>query len=167
MKTELTDVTETQKTISIEIPTDVVDAEFDRVARGYTKQARLPGFRPGKVPQTLIKQRFRADSPRRHARAHSPSRRRGAPDARHRAGRHTRCSRSGPGRRTAVEVHRRLRNSAGLRSRRSLVDHAAQRRRGVSDEDVDDMLRRLRERAANTKRSTDAPSPTTTPWHST
>jgi trigger factor len=59
MKTELTDVTETQKTISIEIPTDVVDAEFDRVARGYTKQARLPGFRPGKVPQTLIKQRFR------------------------------------------------------------------------------------------------------------
>ena len=59
MKTEFTDVTETQKTISIEIPTDVVDAEFDRVARGYTKQARLPGFRPGKVPQTLIKQRFR------------------------------------------------------------------------------------------------------------
>ncbi len=59
MKTDLTDVTETQKTISIEIPTDVVDAEFDRVARGYTKQARLPGFRPGKVPQTLIKQRFR------------------------------------------------------------------------------------------------------------
>jgi trigger factor len=59
MKTELTDVTETQKTIAIEIPTDVVDAEFDRVARGYTKQARLPGFRPGRVPQTLIKQRFR------------------------------------------------------------------------------------------------------------
>jgi trigger factor len=59
MKTEVTDVTETQKTISIEIPTDVVDAEFDRIARGYMKQARLPGFRPGKVPQTLIKQRFR------------------------------------------------------------------------------------------------------------
>ena len=59
MKTEFTDVTETQKRITIEIPTDVVDAEFDRIARGYTKQARLPGFRPGKVPQTLVKQRFR------------------------------------------------------------------------------------------------------------
>jgi len=59
MKTEFTDVSETQKTITIEIPTDVVDAEFNRVARGYTKQARLPGFRPGKVPQALIKQRFR------------------------------------------------------------------------------------------------------------
>ena len=52
MKTEFTDVSETQKTVTIEIPTDVVDAEINRVARGYTKQARLPGFRPGKAPQT-------------------------------------------------------------------------------------------------------------------
>ena len=59
MKTEFTDVNETRKTLAIEIPTDVVDAEINRVARGYTKQARLPGFRPGKAPQTLIKQRFR------------------------------------------------------------------------------------------------------------
>lgn len=59
MKTELTDVTETQKTLTIEIPSDVVAAEIDRIARGYTKQARLPGFRPGKVPQTIVKQRFR------------------------------------------------------------------------------------------------------------
>ena len=29
------------------------------MARGYSKQARLPGFRPGKVPSTIIKQRFR------------------------------------------------------------------------------------------------------------
>ena len=59
MKTEFTDVSETRKTLAIEIPIDVVDAEINRVARGYTKQARLPGFRPGKAPQTLIKQRFR------------------------------------------------------------------------------------------------------------
>jgi trigger factor len=37
----------------------VVDAEIDRVVKGYSKQARLPGFRPGKVPSTIIKQRFR------------------------------------------------------------------------------------------------------------
>ena len=59
MKTEFTDVNETQKTLTIEIPTDVVDAEIDRVSRGYTKQARIPGFRPGKVPQSLVRQRFR------------------------------------------------------------------------------------------------------------
>ena len=59
MKTEFTDVSATQKSLTIEIPTDIVDAEIDRVAGGYTKSARIPGFRPGKVPRTLIKQRFR------------------------------------------------------------------------------------------------------------
>jgi hypothetical protein len=34
MKTEFTDVSETQKTLTIEIPTEVVDAEIDRIARG-------------------------------------------------------------------------------------------------------------------------------------
>ena len=59
MKTEFTDVSETQKTLSIEIPSEVVDAEINRIARSYSKQARLPGFRPGKVPQSLIKTRFK------------------------------------------------------------------------------------------------------------
>jgi trigger factor len=59
MKTEFTDVSATQKTLTIEIPVDVVAAEINRVAKGYTKQARIPGFRPGKVPTTLVKQRFK------------------------------------------------------------------------------------------------------------
>jgi trigger factor len=59
MKTEFVDVSETQKTLTIEIPSDVVDAEINRIAKGYTKQAKLPGFRPGKVPATIVKQRFR------------------------------------------------------------------------------------------------------------
>jgi trigger factor len=59
MKTEFTDVTATQKTITIEIPVDVVDAEINRIAKGYTRQARIPGFRPGKVPTNLVKQRFK------------------------------------------------------------------------------------------------------------
>jgi trigger factor len=59
MKTELTDVSETRKTITIEIPSDVVDAEINRIASGYTKQVRVPGFRPGKVPPTIVKQRYR------------------------------------------------------------------------------------------------------------
>src|SRR5687768_7952640 len=59
MKTEFTDVSETQKTLTIEIPSDVVAAEINRVAKGYSKQAKIPGFRPGKVPATIIKQRFK------------------------------------------------------------------------------------------------------------
>lgn len=59
MKTEFTDVSETQKTLTIEIPSEVVDAEIDRVAKSYSRQARIAGFRPGKVPATVVKQRFR------------------------------------------------------------------------------------------------------------
>jgi trigger factor len=59
MKTEFVDVTETQKHVTIEIPSDVVNQEIDRVTKDYSKQARLPGFRPGKVPASVIKQRFK------------------------------------------------------------------------------------------------------------
>jgi trigger factor len=59
MKTEFTDVSETRKHLSFEIPTDVVESEIERVARGYARSARVPGFRPGKVPATVVKQRYR------------------------------------------------------------------------------------------------------------
>ena len=59
MKTEFTDVSETKKTLTIEIPSDVVDAEINKVAKDYSKQAKIPGFRPGKVPATIVKQRFK------------------------------------------------------------------------------------------------------------
>ena len=59
MKADLVDVSETRKTVTIEIPSELVDAEIARVARDYSKQARIPGFRPGKVPTTVVKQRFR------------------------------------------------------------------------------------------------------------
>src|SRR5437867_9971613 len=59
MKTEFADVNETRKTVKVEIPQDVVDAEIDRLARDYSKKARIPGFRPGKAPTRVIKQRFK------------------------------------------------------------------------------------------------------------
>ena len=60
MKTEFVDVSETRKNLNVEIESSVVDAEIDRVARDYSKAARIPGFRPGKVPARVVKQRFRS-----------------------------------------------------------------------------------------------------------
>jgi trigger factor len=60
MKTEFVDVNETRKNLMVEIPTDVVDAEIQRVSTKYGKTARIPGFRPGKVPPKVIRQRFRS-----------------------------------------------------------------------------------------------------------
>src|SRR3970040_795084 len=59
MKTEFVDVSEPRKSLVVEIPSTVVDAEIDRAARDYSKAARIPGFRPGKVPSKVVKQRFR------------------------------------------------------------------------------------------------------------
>jgi trigger factor len=59
MKTEFVDVNETRKNVRVEIPTDVVSAEIDRIAKDYSKKARIPGFRPGKAPANVIKQRFK------------------------------------------------------------------------------------------------------------
>jgi trigger factor len=59
MKTEFIDVSDTKKNLVVEIPSNVVDAEIDKVSRDYSKAARIPGFRPGKVPAKVVRQRFR------------------------------------------------------------------------------------------------------------
>ena len=59
MKTEFVDVNETRKHVRVEIPSDIVSAEIERVARDYSRKARIPGFRPGKAPARVIKQRFK------------------------------------------------------------------------------------------------------------
>src|SRR5258707_11271349 len=59
MKTEFIDVNETRKNLVVEIPSTTVDAEIDKIARDYSKAARIPGFRPGKVPAKVVRQRFR------------------------------------------------------------------------------------------------------------
>jgi trigger factor len=59
MKTEFIDVSETRKNLVVEIPSTVVDAEIEKVSKDYSRAARVPGFRPGKVPAKVVRQRFR------------------------------------------------------------------------------------------------------------
>jgi trigger factor len=50
-----------KREVSVEIPADVVSAETESFVKKYQKLARLPGFRKGKTPATIIKQRFAGD----------------------------------------------------------------------------------------------------------
>jgi trigger factor len=59
MKTEFQDVNTTRKSVRVEIPGDVVAVEIDRIAADYSRKARIPGFRPGKAPARVIKQRYK------------------------------------------------------------------------------------------------------------
>jgi trigger factor len=44
--------------VDVEIPADVVSKEWDTTVQRYTKVARVPGFRKGKVPASIIRNRF-------------------------------------------------------------------------------------------------------------
>ena len=58
MKVEYTDVSVTEKSLVVEIPSDVVEEQIQRVTSGYARSLKLPGFRPGKVPAKVVRQRF-------------------------------------------------------------------------------------------------------------
>jgi trigger factor len=49
---------ECTREVSIEVPADEVSRRFRQVTKRYQKVARIPGFRAGKVPDSLIKTRF-------------------------------------------------------------------------------------------------------------
>ncbi len=49
---------ECTRDVTVEIPADEVSGAFRRVIKNYTRQARIPGFRAGKVPPSLIRSRF-------------------------------------------------------------------------------------------------------------
>jgi trigger factor len=47
-----------KRELKIEIPSDVVNGEREKIVNRYAKLARIPGFRKGKVPATVVRQRF-------------------------------------------------------------------------------------------------------------
>ena len=49
---------ELMREISVEVDADTVSKAFRTVVKKYGKLARIPGFRVGKVPETVIKNRF-------------------------------------------------------------------------------------------------------------
>jgi trigger factor len=49
---------ELTRSIEVEAPAEDVTKAFRDVTKRYTKLARIPGFRAGKVPESLIKSRF-------------------------------------------------------------------------------------------------------------
>lgn len=47
-----------EKQLKVEVPAATVDAETSRIAAEFRKEAKLPGFRKGKVPMDLVRKRF-------------------------------------------------------------------------------------------------------------
>jgi trigger factor len=52
---------ECTRELLIDVPAEEVSAAYSKVAAKYRKLAKIPGFRPGKTPETVIRRRFAAD----------------------------------------------------------------------------------------------------------
>jgi trigger factor len=52
---------ELTREIEVEVPADEVSKTFKTVVKRYQKLARIPGFRAGKVPESLIRSKFAKD----------------------------------------------------------------------------------------------------------
>ena len=53
--------TSTRREIAVEVPTEEVSREIEILIQKYQKLAKLPGFRRGHVPASIIRQRFSQD----------------------------------------------------------------------------------------------------------
>ena len=54
-------INETKREIEIQVPSEEVSRETDVLIQKYQKLARIPGFRKGHVPASIIRQRFSQD----------------------------------------------------------------------------------------------------------
>ena len=58
MKTQVENVNDAKKIIQFEIPWEHVDSHVKQTVRQILRSARIPGFRPGKAPESVVRSRF-------------------------------------------------------------------------------------------------------------
>jgi trigger factor len=61
MKVEIEKQPGSISTLQIELPSDEVSKEWDSIANSFARLAKIPGYRPGKAPRSVIEKRFRKE----------------------------------------------------------------------------------------------------------
>src|SRR5207237_7590175 len=61
MKVQVEEKPESISTLKIELPADEVSKEWDTIANSFARFAKIPGYRPGKAPRSVIDKRFRKE----------------------------------------------------------------------------------------------------------
>jgi trigger factor len=60
MKTEIANVSDVERRVTVELDADQVADSIDKAYKNLQKKARLPGFRPGKAPLSILQKHFKA-----------------------------------------------------------------------------------------------------------
>ena len=61
VKTDVQDINPTRKAISITATSEEVSEQEAKLIKDFQRQAKIPGFRPGKAPENMVRQRFAKD----------------------------------------------------------------------------------------------------------
>ncbi|MFZ5442757.1 MAG: trigger factor [Myxococcota bacterium] len=61
MKVQVEDVSAIEKRLSIEVEPALVERELSAAYANLSRQVKLPGFRPGKIPRRILEQKFRSE----------------------------------------------------------------------------------------------------------
>ena len=61
LKVEMENLSEVKRKLTIEVPSTEVTQEVDRAYRELGKQAKVKGFRPGKVPRSILEMYYHKD----------------------------------------------------------------------------------------------------------
>ena len=61
LQVAIADLSQCRKDLRVEIAADEVKAEFEKTYESLLRSVKIPGFRPGRVPREIIKQRFGKD----------------------------------------------------------------------------------------------------------
>jgi trigger factor len=58
LKTDVTELPDSRVRVEVEVPAELVDSGIQRAARSLAREMRMPGFRKGKAPPSLVIQRL-------------------------------------------------------------------------------------------------------------
>lgn len=61
MDIKIEEINATRKAATVNVPADVIDAQQKKLLGEYAAHARIAGFRPGKAPLSVVKQKFGKD----------------------------------------------------------------------------------------------------------
>ena len=61
MKTDVQDINATRKTIAVTVTSEEVTELEAKLIKDFQRQAKIPGFRPGKAPENMVRTRFAKD----------------------------------------------------------------------------------------------------------
>ena len=155
-----TEQTGISRRLQISVPPETVAEYEDKAARKYASQARLPGFRPGKAPPSMVRKRF-AEQIRQDAielvvnEAFKEAIER--ENLKLATQPHVHDLKFEPGQALEFELHCELRPELALNT----IDGFAITRRDtqVTDEIVDEQLERLREQKADWAPVVEKPAP--------